>query len=137
MTAKLMTGGPAGAGGTISADGLVVHLIWEGVLLVIAAVVTVAALASTRGATLTSVFDQVGYVGLVATGLAFSLRTGTPNLAVGSIATATGVLGAHLCTVDGWPLWGAMAMAVAGATVTGLIAGLLVAALSVPAWAIP
>jgi ribose/xylose/arabinose/galactoside ABC-type transport system permease subunit len=130
---KLFAAGRTGV--PISADGLVVQLIWEGVLLVIAAVLVVVALASAHGAHLTAIFDPVAYTGLVAAGLAFSLRTGTPNLAVGSIAAATGVLGAHLVSADGWSLWAAMAVAVLLATVTGLIAGLLVAALSVPAWA--
>jgi len=64
-----------------------------------------------------------------------SLRTGTPNLAVGSIASATGVLGAHLAA-HGWSLWAAMAAAVAIAAAVGLMTGLVAAGLSVPAWAV-
>ncbi|HET7018673.1 MAG TPA: hypothetical protein VFI65_32440 [Streptosporangiaceae bacterium] len=128
-------GGPASIGEDVPADRPVVHLIWEGVLFVIAAVLAVGAIGSVRGASLTVVFGPAGYIGLIASGLALSLRTATPNLAVGSIATATGIFGAHLASVDGWSLWSAMTLAVAVATVIGLITGLVVAALSVPAWA--
>ena len=116
-------------------DRLAVHLIWEGVLLVIAGVLVGVALASTPEAHLADIIRPVGYIGLIAAGLALSLRIGTPNLAVGSIATATGVLGAHLVATSGWSLWAAMTAAVAIAAVAGLVTGLIVAGLSVPAWA--
>lgn len=117
-------------------DRLAVHLIWEGVLLVVTAVFVGVALASTAGAQVADIVRPVGYIGLVAAGLGLSLRTGTPNLAVGSIATATGVVGAHLAGTDGWSLWAAMAVAVAMAVAAGVVAGLIVAGLSVPAWAV-
>ncbi len=117
-------------------DRLAVHLTWEGVLLVLTAVLLGVALASTPEARLADIVSPAGYLGLVAAGLALSLRTGTPNLAVGSIATATGVIGAHLAATDGWSLWTAMTAAVALALATGLVTGLIVAALSVPAWAV-
>src|SRR6185437_15020729 len=128
-------GGPAGIGEAVPADRPVVNLIWEGVLFVIAAVLAVGAIGSVRGASFTVVFGPAGYIGLIASGLALSLRTGAPNLAVGSIATATGVFGAHLAITDGWSMWSAMTLAVAVATVIGLVTGIVVAALSVPAWA--
>ena len=117
-------------------DRLAVHLTWEGVLLVLTAVLLGVTLASTPEAHLADIVRPAGYLGLVAAGLALSLRTGTPNLAVGSIATATGVIGAHLAATDGWSLWAAMTAAVALAVATGLVTGLIVAALSVPAWAV-
>jgi ribose/xylose/arabinose/galactoside ABC-type transport system permease subunit len=117
-------------------DRLAVHLIWEGVLLVIAGGLVGLVLASTSGAHVADILRPAGYIGLVATGLALSLRTGTPNLAVGSIATATGVVGAHLASTDGWSLSTAMAAAVAMAAAAGFVAGLIVAGLSVPAWAV-
>lgn len=117
-------------------DRLAVHLVWEGILLIIAAALIGAALATTHGAHFGDVVRPAGYIGLIAAGLALSLRTATPNLAVGSIAIATGVLGAHLATADRWSLWAAMTLAVAIAAVTGFVAGLLVAGLSVPAWAV-
>jgi ribose/xylose/arabinose/galactoside ABC-type transport system permease subunit len=116
-------------------DSLAVHLVWEGILLVIAAVLVFAALATVPGATFAGIVQPIGAAGLIASGLALSLRTGTPNLAVGSIAIAAGAFSAHFAA-DGWSLWPAMTLAVVLAAVAGLITGLVTAALSVPAWAI-
>ena len=117
-------------------DRLPVHLIWEGILLVLAVILVVAGLATASGAHLSEIIGPVGYIGFVAAGLALSLRTASPNLAVGSIATVAGVIGAHLATADGWSLWPAMILAVVVSGVIGLIAGVVAAALSVPAWAV-
>jgi ribose/xylose/arabinose/galactoside ABC-type transport system permease subunit len=111
-----------------------VSLIWDGVLLIITVALVGAALATTHQAHLADMIRPIGYLGLIATGFALSLRTGAPNLAVGAIAGTTGVIGAHLAA-EGSSLWVAMAEAVAIATGAGLIAGVVVAALSVPAWA--
>jgi ribose/xylose/arabinose/galactoside ABC-type transport system permease subunit len=117
-------------------DQPVVHLVWDSVLVFITAGLVGAALATTHGAHFADVVRPAGYLGFVAAGLALSLRTGAPNLAVGSIAVFSGALGAHLATGDGWPLWGAMIAAVAVVTAAGLVAGLSAAGLSVPAWAV-
>jgi ribose/xylose/arabinose/galactoside ABC-type transport system permease subunit len=117
-------------------DRVSVHLLWELVLLLIAVALIREAFAATSRSNFDAVFGTTGYTGLVASGLALSLRTATPNLAVGSIATFTGMLGAHLISADGWSLWAGMIMAVAIAAVVGLVTGLIVAALSVPAWAV-
>jgi ribose/xylose/arabinose/galactoside ABC-type transport system permease subunit len=122
--------GPAG-----QQDRVAVHLVWEGFLLLVAASLVGVALSSTHRVHFANVIDPVGYLGFIAAGLALSLRTGTPNLAVGAIATATGVLGAHLVTADGWSLWAGMTVAVVIATIVGLVTGLIVAGFSVPAWA--
>ncbi len=116
-------------------DHPLVSLIWDGVLLVITVAVVGAALAGTRQAHLADIIRPVGYLGLIAAGFALSLRTATPNLAVGAIAGMTGVIGAHLAA-QGSSLWTAMAEAVAIAAGAGIIAGLVVAGLSVPAWAV-
>jgi ribose/xylose/arabinose/galactoside ABC-type transport system permease subunit len=115
-------------------DHPLVSLIWDGVLLVITVAVVVAALGSAHQAHLADIIRPVGYLGLIATGFALSLRTGTPNLAVGAIAATTGVIGAHLAA-EGSSVWAAMAEGAAIAAGAGLITGLVVAALSVPAWA--
>src|SRR6185437_13562117 len=116
-------------------DGLFVNLVWEGILLVVTVVLVGATLASTPGTHLDLIISPVGYSGLIAAGLALSLRTGTPNLAVGSIAAAAGAIGAQLTSADHWAQSVAMLAAVAMSAVFGLITGLVVAALSVPAWA--
>ena len=115
-------------------DHPLASLTWDGVLLIITVALVGAALATTHHAHLADIIRPIGYLGLIATGFALSLRTGTPNLAVGAIAVTTGVIGAHLAT-EGSSLLAAMAQAVAIATGAGLIAGLVVAVLSVPAWA--
>jgi ribose/xylose/arabinose/galactoside ABC-type transport system permease subunit len=99
-------------------------------------VVVGVALASTPGAHFANILHPVAYSGLVVTGLALSLRTATPNLAVGSIAGLAGVLFAHLATSDRWSWWAAGIATVALCAVAGLIMGLVTAALSVPAWAV-
>lgn len=136
MRARLFSANSAGIGESVPPDRPLVHLVWEVVLLVVAAVLVLVAIGSSRGATLSNVFAPVGYIGLIATGLALSLRTGTPNLAVGNFALFTGALGVHLVSADGWSLWSAMTLAVVITIPIGLIAGVLVAALSVPAWAL-
>lgn len=118
-------------------DRLVVNLVWEGILLVVTVVLVVAALASSpAGVHVSVLLSPVGYSGLVAAGLALSLRTGTPNLAVGSIAGFTGVVFAHLATDDHWSWWVATIAVVAISALIGLATGLIVALLSVPAWAV-
>ncbi|MEU6711696.1 hypothetical protein ABZ897_09480 [Nonomuraea sp. NPDC046802] len=64
------------------------YLTCEGVLLVVAVARIVAVgLASAPPKALSGIFDHAGVSGLPATAVAFSLRTGTPNVAVGAIAT--------------------------------------------------
>jgi hypothetical protein len=75
------------AASAAASDRLAVHLIWEGVLLVIGGVLVGLALASTPEAHLADVVRPAGYIGLVAAGLALSLRTGTPNLRRRGIAS--------------------------------------------------
>ena len=117
-------------------DLLAVNLVWEGILLVITVGLVVATLASAPVVHLDGIISPIGASGLVAAGLALSLRTGTPNLAVGSIAGLAGVVFAHLATDDRWSWWAATIAMVAICAVIGLVTGLIVAGLSVPAWAV-
>ncbi|MGI8332493.1 ABC transporter permease [Actinomadura scrupuli] len=117
-------------------DRLAVHLIWEGALAVITLVLVAGTLAMTPHQNLTVSLTQAGALGLVAVGLAFSLRTGSPNLAVGSILTFTSSLGAYLATEQDWGTPAALIVAILLATFIGFVLGLLVALLSVPAWAV-
>jgi len=72
----------------------------------------------------------------VAAGLAFSLRTGAPNLAVGAITGLTGAVAADLVAEGHWGKPAALAAGVVLATVIGFVLGLLTGVLSVPAWAV-
>jgi ribose/xylose/arabinose/galactoside ABC-type transport system permease subunit len=116
-------------------DRLAVHLIWEAFLGLVAIVLVVSLAATESGRAVTNVLQQAGGVGLVAAGLALSLRTGTPNLAVGALSGFTGGVAAHLATVNGWSTAVAMTAGVAAAALIGIVLGVLIAALSVPAWA--
>jgi ribose/xylose/arabinose/galactoside ABC-type transport system permease subunit len=113
-----------------------VHLVWEGLLAVIAVALLIGTAALTPHQNLTVALDQAGYVGLVAAGLAFSLRTGSPNLAVGSILSFSTILSAYLITEQQWSKPAAFILAILLATLIGLLLGILVAVLSVPAWAV-
>jgi ribose/xylose/arabinose/galactoside ABC-type transport system permease subunit len=117
-------------------EALVPHLVWEGVLLVVVIVLAVVVPLVGPAFAFSDLIARVGYLGLIASGLAFSFRTGTPNLAVGALAVSAGAIGAGLSAHSGWPALLAMLVGVIVVTVVGAVAGLLVAALSVPAWAV-
>ncbi|MEO5876753.1 MAG: ABC transporter permease [Streptosporangiaceae bacterium] len=117
-------------------DRLSLNLAWEGILAVVATVLVLATLATTPERLITSSLDQIGYLGLTAAALAFSLRTGSPNLAVGSIVGFSATLGAYLATEEDWPRPVALIVAVGLATIVGFLLGVVVAVLSVPAWAV-
>lgn len=116
-------------------DRIAVNLVWEAILAVVAGVLIVAMISLTTHHNLTSAMNSAGYLGLIAAGLAFSLRAGSPNLAVGAITGFSATLAAYLCTEHGWGKWLAVAAAVGAATLIGLVLGLLSGMLSVPAWA--
>jgi ribose/xylose/arabinose/galactoside ABC-type transport system permease subunit len=117
-------------------DRLSVNLIWEGLLAVITIALLIGTAAMTPHQNLTVALDQAGYIGLVAVGLAFSLRTGSPNLAVGSILSFSTMLAAYLITDHQWGKPAVFILVILLATLIGLLLGVLVAVLSVPAWAV-
>jgi ribose/xylose/arabinose/galactoside ABC-type transport system permease subunit len=132
------TGGMPAVPGAEPAEGrdrISVHLIWEGVLALLAVGLLIGTAAMTPSQNITSALNQAGYIGLVATGLAFSLRTRSPNLAIGAITAFTATLSAHLITNNQWGKPGAFLLAIVLATLIGFVLGVLVAVLSVPAWA--
>lgn len=117
-------------------DRLLVHLVWEILLIVL-----VAGLAGYAYMTEPKVFSAEGrpvlfltaaVFGLVALGLSLSLRAAVPNLAVGGVAVASGVVFAKLHG-HGTPTSAALAVGVA--LLVGLAMGIVVAVLHVPAWA--
>jgi ribose/xylose/arabinose/galactoside ABC-type transport system permease subunit len=126
----------AGAPGGPERDRLAVHLIWEAFLGLVAIVLVGVLLATEPGQAMTNVLRQAGAVGLMAAGLSLSLRTGTPNLAVGALAAFSGGLGAHLAAESGWSVAVAMTAGVAATVGIGVLLGVLTGALSVPGWAV-
>lgn len=115
---------------------LVPQLVWEAILLVL--VVGFAAVAAAR----TPIFESdnlwwlVATTGLLATGLALSLRTGTPNLAVGGIAGLTAALHVLLSGEAGWPWPLAAGLALLVSVLVGLVLGLIAGLTSAPGWAV-
>jgi ribose/xylose/arabinose/galactoside ABC-type transport system permease subunit len=126
---------PAGAVPAADRDRLSVHLIYEGVLAFIAIVLIVATAATSPHQNLTAAFGQAGYLGLMATGFAFSMRTASPNLAVGAITFFSSSLAAWLISANSWSKPAAFLVAILLSTLIGLLLGFVVAVLSVPSWA--
>lgn len=116
--------------------GLLAHLGWEATLLLLAVVALVSIAAQGgSGAVGTGLWTSLAGTGLLATGFALSLRTGTPNLAVGVQATLAGIIYAKLAQA-GWPALLAGTTAVLIMFVFGLLLGALTGLSSAPAWAV-
>ncbi|NUW36349.1 hypothetical protein HTZ77_33810 [Nonomuraea sp. SMC257] len=110
-----------------------VVLVWEGTLGLLVAVMVAVAVVTAPSGHLLNVLGQAGPSGLVAAGLALSLRAGTPNLAVGALAGFTAAVTASPLIGQGWA---AAILALLLVAIGGLVLGLLVAALAAPAWAV-
>ncbi|GAA3454393.1 hypothetical protein [Dactylosporangium matsuzakiense] len=107
---------------------LLPNLVWEGVLLLVAAGVLITLYNEAE-----RLFSSGGYwlsfaaLGLAAAGLSLSLRTGTPNLAVGPLAS----LAAYVYADSGSMLAG-----IAAAAGIGLVLALLVGLTGLPGWTV-
>lgn len=112
------------------------HLVWEAVLLLAAGGV-VAGLYNANSAVFTrgQVWAGIAILGFAACGLALSLRTATPNLAIGSIAVLAGWVFAKQAN-DGSPVTVAFLVAVLAAAGVGLLLALLVGLTALPGWAV-
>ena len=116
--------------------GLLAHLGWEALLLLLAVVALVSILVQAdTGALGPGLWTSMAATGLLAAGFALSLRTGTPNLAVGAQAALAGVVYAKLAQSD-WPPVLAGTTAVLLMLVLGLLLGTLTGLTSAPAWAV-
>jgi len=107
---------------------LLPHLVWEAVLLLAVAGITIGLLNTnsevfSRGAP----WASFAVLGFAATGLALSLRTATPNLAIGQIATLSAWIYVNQSSV---------ALAILAAAGVGLVLALLVGLTALPAWAV-
>ncbi|BCJ38011.1 hypothetical protein Athai_55140 [Actinocatenispora thailandica] len=147
--ARPANGGPAGPavvtpGGARPAlgllrgdDPLLPHLAWEAVLLVLAVLsVIVTVVAAPGGPVAEQLLRNTASIGLVASAVAVSFRTGTPNLAAGAMTTVAGLLTIHLVAAQHWGELTAGAAAVLVVTVIGLVLGGITGLLSVPGWAV-
>jgi ribose/xylose/arabinose/galactoside ABC-type transport system permease subunit len=132
---------PAGptSGRPTEGDRVWIHLVWEALL----AMAVVFAYFGVRrvnsdalaGTGLDNLLIQIAILGFVATGLAFSLRAAVPNLAVGAIATGSGVVVVRLVTDRDWGYTAAISVAILSAAAVGLLLALVVVGFNVPAWA--
>lgn len=137
-------GGRPGAGPRRSAIGLVggddpllPHLVWEGVLLILAAIsVIVTIVLAPSGPVLEQLLGGTASVGLVASAVAVSLRTGTPNLAAGAMTTIAGLLTIYLVADQQWRQLTAAVAVVVVFAVIGLVLGGITGLLSMPGWAV-
>ncbi len=126
---------PTAAEAVIAEDRSVLpNLAWEGVLLPIAVIMIVLA-------SLDQAFGFAGpwyplaETGLAASGIALSLRTGTPNLAVGGIVAGSGAVYVKLLAV-GTGVIPAMAVVVLVALAFGAVMGVVTGLTRLPAWAV-
>jgi len=118
-------------------DRMLVHGIWELGLAVALAAATYllfrADSAAFGGDRLRELMVAASFLGALAAGSALTLRAGVPNLAVGSIAIAAAFHFGH--NVDGG-LASALLTVVGLCALVGLVQGLVIVVLHVPAWAV-
>jgi ribose/xylose/arabinose/galactoside ABC-type transport system permease subunit len=113
--------------------GLIVQFGWEGLLLALLMGTAGLVLALTRAEFNAFLMWQVASLGLLAAGFALSLRTATPNLAVGAFAVLAGMIYARLWN-EGWTAAAAAIVAVSVVLGAGLLLGALTGLLSAPGW---
>lgn len=125
------------ADGEPGRDRMLVHAVWEIVLAVALAVVGYLLYrqqpAAFNGDGLRNLALSVTPLGLVAAAAALTLRAGAPNLAVGAVAAAAGLYRAEHA---GSGLQQSLVVVVGLCAAVGLVQGLLVVGLQVPAWAV-
>ncbi|NUT43710.1 MAG: hypothetical protein HOV86_27335, partial [Thermoactinospora sp.] len=109
---------------------------WEGLLGLLALLGLVLVLVTTSGDHLLNVLAQAGQLGLIVMGLGLSLRTGTPNLAVGALAWVSAAFVAFAATDAGMPLPIALLLALVLAALAGVVMSVFTMVLSAPAWAV-
>ncbi|MGH3656514.1 MAG: ABC transporter permease, partial [Micromonosporaceae bacterium] len=119
-----------------SRDRLVVHAVWEGLLAVIVVVGTAVVYQITPdtlvGTGLQAFLLFAAALGITAVGAGWSLRAAVPNLAVGPIALAAAVFFGQQSQGG---FWYGVVVTLAAATALGVLLGLVVVGLGVPAWA--
>ncbi|RSN08586.1 hypothetical protein DMB42_21525 [Nonomuraea sp. WAC 01424] len=109
---------------------------WEGVLGLLAVLGLALVLVTTRSELVLDILAQTGQLGLIVMGFGLSLRTGTPNLAVGAVASVSGAFVAFTTTAAGVPLPLAMLLALVLAGLAGVVMSVFTMVLSAPAWAV-
>ncbi|MEV4106800.1 hypothetical protein [Nonomuraea sp. NPDC049695] len=109
---------------------------WEGVLGVVTVLALATVLFTAPDGHFLNIVASSAPTGMVAVALSLSLRTGTPNLAVGSVSALSGALIATFVTVTGMPLIVGLLLVVLLAGIAGLVMGAFTVLLSAPSWAV-
>ncbi|TQS40584.1 ABC transporter permease [Cryptosporangium phraense] len=120
-------------------DRLWPHLVWE-IVLVAACVTEVLLILAQDDKAFANGADSalmlwVATAILLGSGAALSLRAGMPNIAIGAIAIGAGADYAWLVS-EGRPFGTALAMALAGGALAGLVIALFSTVFGVPSWAV-
>ncbi|MGW0195046.1 ABC transporter permease subunit [Nonomuraea sp. NPDC003201] len=110
--------------------------VWEGALGVVTVLGLAMVLFTAPGGHLLNILASSAPLGLVAVALSLSMRAGTPNLAVGSVAALSGVLIASVVVVLGMPLVVGVLLVILLAALSGLVMGAFTVLLEAPAWAV-
>ena len=82
-----------------------------------------------------NVTRNFAFVGIVALGMTAVIITGGIDLSVGSVVVLSGMVGG-MTMAAGWPIWIGIALAIAAALVVGLVNGLLIAYIKMPAFVV-
>ncbi|MGO1849552.1 ABC transporter permease [Microbacterium sp.] len=101
------------------------NLLLLGVLVVICAAVALTNPSFLKLANIVSIFQQVSVLGILTMAMALLLISGGIDLSLGMIMALSGVVISRVIT-DGGPIWLAIALGLAAATVAGLINGVIV-----------
>lgn len=119
--------------GEVGRDKMLVHVLWELALLAAVVIAAVALVGAHPGALSERALYLDGALALlVAVSAAVGLRAGVPNLALGGVAVVAGVMVATQ-THGSWG--GPAGQAVAVCAGLGLVQGIVIVGLHVPAWA--
>ncbi|MFI7126302.1 hypothetical protein ACIBQ1_11460 [Nonomuraea sp. NPDC050153] len=110
--------------------------VWEGVLGVVTVLGLGMVLFTAPSAHLLSILASSAPLGLVAVALSLSLRTGTPNLAVGAVSALSGVLIASVVVFLGMPLVVGLLLVLVLAALSGLVMGAFTVLLAAPSWVV-
>ncbi|WP_170223540.1 ABC transporter permease [Nonomuraea turkmeniaca] len=109
---------------------------WEGVLGVITVLALGMVLVTTPTVHLLNILAQAAPLGLIAAGMALSLRTGVPNLAVGALSALSGALVATAVDVAELSLVAGLLLVLGLAAFAGLVLGAFTVLVAAPAWAV-
>lgn len=84
--------------------------------------------------TLVSIFDSSYYTGFMAIGITFVIITGGIDLTIGTVTVGSALIGGVAYNVWGWPMWLCLISIVAVGTCFGVVSGIIVGKLDLPAF---